>query len=233
LHDGDVLHVLMVSHFVLDRMRLNNQITLSRFRLQNDTISEVTKRERDDMQQKQQDEDELDQNADSLSLYDRYGQAIFAYARLHVPSREDAEDVTLEVFTAALENDNFSGLQEGEKLAWLRRVARNKLVDIYRRSTNHPDVALNQVMETVFDDEASTPEQIMLQREVREHLYRAIRTLSMLQQQVLRLRYGDGLHFGEIAVLLHKREEAVRKLHSRALALLRTKYKLQTVRGDR
>jgi len=109
----------MVSHFVLDRMRLNNQITLSRFRLQNDTISEVTKRERDDMQQKQQDEDELDQNADSLSLYDRYGQAIFAYARLHVPSREDAEDVTLEVFTAALENDNFSGLQEGEKLAWL------------------------------------------------------------------------------------------------------------------
>ena len=71
------------------------------------------------MQQKQQDEDELDQNADSLSLYDRYGQAIFAYARLHVPSREDAEDVTLEVFTAALENDNFSGLQEGEKLAWL------------------------------------------------------------------------------------------------------------------
>jgi DNA-directed RNA polymerase specialized sigma24 family protein len=50
------------------------------------------------MQQKQQDEDELDQNADSLSLYDRYGQAIFAYARLHVPSREDAEDVTLEVF---------------------------------------------------------------------------------------------------------------------------------------
>jgi RNA polymerase sigma factor (sigma-70 family) len=111
LHDGDVLHVLMVSHFVLDRMRLNNQITLSRFRLQ--------------------------------------------------------------------------------------------------------------------------PEQIMLQREVREHLYRAIRTLSMLQQQVLRLRYGDGLHFGEIAVLLHKREEAVRKLHSRALALLRTKYKLQTVRGDR
>jgi hypothetical protein len=119
LHDGDVLHVLMVSHFVLDRMRLNNQITLSRFRLQNDTISEVTKRERDDMQQKQQDEDELDQNADSLSLYDRYGQAIFVYARLHVPSREDAEDVTLEVFTAALENDNFSGLQEGEKLAWL------------------------------------------------------------------------------------------------------------------
>src|SRR5260370_29245714 len=172
------------------------KITLSRFRLQNDTISEVTERERDYMQQKQQDEDELDQNADSRSLYDRYGQTIFAYARLHVPSREDAEDVTLEVFTAALENDNLAGLQEGEKLAWLRRVARNKLVDIYRRSTYHPDVALNQVMETVFDDEASTPEQIMLELEVWEHLYRAIRTLSTLQQHVLRLRYGDGLDFG-------------------------------------
>src|SRR5260370_38071878 len=91
------------------------------------------------MQQKQQDEDELDQNADSLSLYDRYGQTIFAYARLHVPSREDAEDVTLEVFTAALENNNLAGLQEGEKLAWLRRVAPKKLVSIHPPSTNQPD----------------------------------------------------------------------------------------------
>src|SRR5258707_6317133 len=113
------------------------KITPSRFRLQNDTISEVTERERDDMQQKQQDEDELDQNADSLSLYDRYGQTIFAYARLHVPSREDAEDVTLEVFTAALENDNLARLQDGEQLAWLRRVARTKLIEIYSRSTYH------------------------------------------------------------------------------------------------
>lgn len=44
------------------------KITPSRFRLQNDTISEVTERERDGMQQKQQGEDELDQNGDSLSL---------------------------------------------------------------------------------------------------------------------------------------------------------------------
>ena len=36
-------------------------------------------------------------------LYERYAASIFAYARLHTPSWEDAEDLTLDVFTAALE----------------------------------------------------------------------------------------------------------------------------------
>lgn len=38
----------------------------------------------------------------AAALYDRYASSIFAYARLNTPSWEDAEDVTLEVFTAAL-----------------------------------------------------------------------------------------------------------------------------------
>ena len=41
--------------------------------------------------------------ADVATLFDRYGPVIFAYILKHVRSREDAEDLTLEVFTAALE----------------------------------------------------------------------------------------------------------------------------------
>jgi RNA polymerase sigma factor (sigma-70 family) len=48
--------------------------------------------------------------------------------------------------------------------------------------------------------------------------------LSKLQQQVLQLRYEDGLRFAEIAIVLNKREEAVRKLLSRTLSTLRTLY---------
>lgn len=39
----------------------------------------------------------------------------------------------------------------------------------------------------------------------------------VLQQQVLRLRYGDGLRCAEIVVLLNKREDAVRKMLSRCI----------------
>ena len=179
------------------------------------------------MQRKQQDEYKQGTHPDDAALYDLYQQAIFAYARLYTPSREDAEDVTLEVFTAALEKDNLSALQSGERLAWLRRVAYHKLVDGYRSSLRHPGIPLDQVVDAILDDETRTPEQVALRRETYEQLYAAIRTLPLVQQQVLKLRYGDNLRFAEIAVLLNKREEAVRKMLSRTLAILRTLYQRQ------
>jgi RNA polymerase sigma-70 factor (ECF subfamily) len=80
---------------------------------------------------------------------------------------------------------------------------------------------LEQVVEKACRDEALTPEQQVLRREELEWLYRAVGTLSLQQQQVLQLRYGEGLRFAEIAILLNKREAAVRKICSRSLALLR------------
>ncbi len=170
-------------------------------------------------------EHELPTSSSDASLYDRYAHVIFAYVQLHTPSREDAEDLTLEVFMAALEHDNLSGLPESEQLAWLRRVAHNKLVDSYRHASRHPFITLEHVEEALSNDESQAPEQVALRREEYERLYKAIRSLSTVQQQVLRLRYGDGLRFAEIAVLLNKREEAVRKLLSRTLSALRTIYK--------
>src|SRR5438309_896286 len=42
----------------------------------------------------------------AAAIYDRFASSIFAYARLYTPLWEDAEDVTLEVFTAALERNS-------------------------------------------------------------------------------------------------------------------------------
>ena len=130
----------------------------------------------------------------------------------------------LEVFTAALEQENLSWLTEKQQFVWLRRVAQNKLVDRYRRSMHLSVLPLEQVVDTVRAEEALTPEQLAVRREELELLYAAVGKLSLLQQQVLQLRVGDGLRFAEIAVLLNKREEAVRKVFSRTLALLRTIY---------
>src|SRR5947209_7476129 len=105
------------------------------------------------MQPQKQDEREMHSSSSDAVLYDRYAHIIFAYVRLHTLSREDAEDVTLEVFTVALEHNNLSGLTDKEKLTWLRRVASNKLVDSYRRTRRHPSVTLDRVAETIYDDE--------------------------------------------------------------------------------
>ncbi len=171
----------------------------------------------------QQDE-RLQLESAAHALYERYAASIFAYARLHTPSWEDAEDLTLEVFTAALEQDSLSWLTDKQQLVWLRRVAQNKLADRYRRSIPVSLIPLEQVRETARTEEARSPERVAIRREELERLYTAVGKLSLLQQQVLQMRVGDRLRFAEIAVLLNKREVTVRKMYSRMLALLRTIY---------
>jgi RNA polymerase sigma factor (sigma-70 family) len=178
------------------------------------------------MQQQKHGQGEQDNRSDS-TLFDLYGQSIFAYMRLHVSSREDAEDLTAEVFIAACEQDNLSDLQTKEQLAWLRRVAHNKLVDSYRRQARRPAVSLESLVGAIYEDEAQTPEQIALRHEELAQLRKAIGKLSPMQQQVLQLRYSHGLPFADIAILLEKREDAVRQLLSRTLAHLGALYRQQ------
>jgi RNA polymerase sigma factor (sigma-70 family) len=171
----------------------------------------------------QQDERLQLENA-AHALYERYAASIFAYVRLHTPSWEDVEDLTLEVFTAALEQNNLSWLADKQQLIWLRSVAHHKLVDRYRRSIHVSVIPLEQVVETAQVERVLSPEQAIVRREELQRLYSAVGKLSLLQQQILQLRVGDSLRFAEIAILLKKREETVRKLYSRALARLRTVY---------
>lgn len=164
----------------------------------------------------------LEVDESQTALYERFGPSIFGYLRSHIRSLEDAEDLLLEVFVAALEHDNLSALAPDEQLSWLRRVAHNKLLNVYRRGSRHPQVALDLIVEEIFEEEG--PEQHTLRQEERRQLQAAIQKLPLLQQQILRLRYTDGLRCPEIAILLNKREGAVRKLLSRSILFLRQIY---------
>ncbi len=158
----------------------------------------------------------------NASLYDQFAATIFTYLLRQVQNEQDAQDLLLEVFLAALGNELLSSLPVQGQLAWLRRVARNKVVDRYRRVTLLTLLPIEQVMETI--DDALSPEQHALRREKFTHLYRAISNLSTQQQELLRLRYCEGLRFYEIATVLEKPEGTVRKLMVRTLRQLRIIY---------
>src|SRR5215469_17680713 len=89
--------------------------------------------------------------SDDAALFDRYGPVIFAYILKHVRSREDAEDLTVEVFTAALEKKALSQLCPEEQLAWLKKVTHNKLIDAYRKVQHRKDVNIDVLAETLYD----------------------------------------------------------------------------------
>src|SRR5579859_291818 len=105
----------------------------------------------------------------------------------------------------------------------LRRVAHNKLANVYRKASRNPQVALDGLTETIL--EAENPEQLALAQEERRQLLEYVQKLPTLQQHILQLRYGDGLRCPEIALLLNKSEGAVRKHLSRTILYLRQMYR--------
>ena len=157
-------------------------------------------------------------------LYQSYASGIFAYFYKQTASRDDAEDLLVEVFLAAMERNNLAGMKEEECKAWLWRVARNKAADYYRRMTRHPNIKLKQVEETLYLDESQEPVQVTLKHEEYAHLRATIAQLPELQQDVLQLRFAHGLSCAEIATALEKKEGAVRMLLSRTLRFLRAVY---------
>ena len=165
----------------------------------------------------------LDESS-TTDLYHRHAPGIFASLRRQGLSPEDAEDILLEVFLAASERKQLVDWPEEEQRAWLRQVARYKVVDHFRRNGKWSLVALDSVEDTLYADEAKVPEQVALQREAERRLREFISQLSMEQQQVLRLHFGEGLRCVEIARKLGKGDGAVRMMLSRALNLLRKHY---------
>lgn len=157
-------------------------------------------------------------------LYRQHAAALFAYLCLHIAAREDAEDILLEVFLAALQYPALLDRSPATQGAWLRGVAHHKVVDYYRQTAHRQAVPLEHITDTLFADEGLSPERLALQREGDEHLLAALRRLSALQQQVLSLHFGYGLRSAEIAAILHKQEATVRKLLSRAVNTIRTLY---------
>jgi RNA polymerase sigma factor (sigma-70 family) len=163
------------------------------------------------------------------ALYQRYAPGLFAYLYRQLASREDAEDLLLEVFLAALEHERFLTLGAKEQQFWLWSVARNKVADHYRRYARRPSVSLTQVAEAIYESEDRAPEQVTIKHEEYRRLYATLRQLPELQQEVLQLRFGHGLNCVEIALILQKSEGAIRMVLSRTLKHLRAIYKAKEV----
>ncbi len=149
-----------------------------------------------------------------LKYYKAYKDKIYNYFWYRVNfDRPLAEDLTAEVFLKALEN--FSGFDQNRPFQpWIFTLARNHLINYYRRAKR--EVPLGNC-ENLNRDELP---KIQARLEV-ERIIKKIKQLEPYHQEVLLLKYVDGLANGEIALVLEKEEGAVRTQLSRALNQLR------------
>src|SRR5207249_440484 len=130
----------------------------------------------------------------------------------------EAEDVTSEAFRRAW-GSRSSYVASGTFRAWLFRIARRTLADHYRRV--QPATRLAQAVAALLPDEQPTPEERIERDEQQRHARQLLSRLSAEQQEILCHRFVDELTYTDIAQVLGKREDAVKKTAYRALESIR------------
>ena len=151
-------------------------------------------------------------------LYDRYAPRMYAYIYRRVGDAALAEDLTGELFVRALQAIQGGRAWRDSLVAWLYRIAHNLVVDHYRRRPAAPALPLDEVALVV---EGGNPAGVVEGALPGQQLRAALGGLTAEQQEVLALRFGEGLTARQAARVLRKTTGAVEALQRRALASLR------------
>ncbi len=152
-------------------------------------------------------------------IYNRYVVKVYRYYLAHLDNAHDAEDLTEEVFFRVWRA--LPGYQEKgiPFYALLFQVARNGLIDFYRRSVQTKQLV--SIDDVSIADKGTDPGEIVLKNFRHKELRQAMKGLREDYRTVLALRFLSGLSPEETAKAMGRSQGAVRVLQHRALAALR------------
>lgn len=152
-----------------------------------------------------------------LEGYDAYSDALFRFAYFQVSDREVAKDIVQDVFM-----ETWKCIADGGEIrnirAYLYRVARNRIIDYYRK---HKTQSLDVIYESRVDfgDEIGTAA-AETQMEA-SHMLRLLQKVEQKYREPVLLRYMEGLGTKEIAEILGETEGNTSVLVHRGLEQLK------------
>ncbi|MBM3256964.1 MAG: RNA polymerase sigma factor [Candidatus Liptonbacteria bacterium] len=150
-------------------------------------------------------------------LYDRYQPKIYRFVLFKVGHREEAEDLTHEVFMSAWQNIRNYRDFGFPFSSWLYQIARNRVIDHYRTKKT------NTSIEEVDPEYFVAPAVASLALEEKLEMERVRRALTQLKpeyQDVIIMRFIEELSLKETAAALGKTEGAVKLMQHRAMKAL-------------
>lgn len=131
-------------------------------------------------------------------FYKQNSTKILSYLTKRLPSQEDAEDLTNDVFLEAIDSLNLLKNEENLK-AWLFRIAHNKMVDFWRKK-KIKSLLLSQIPYLqIVAKEITQPEFQFEKNRIREKVEQTFYQLSESYQKILRMHYEENLSVKEIA----------------------------------
>lgn len=151
-------------------------------------------------------------------LYDYYQPKIYRFVLIKVGRREEAEDLTHQVFLNAWQKiSNYKDLGFPFS-SWLYRIARNQVIDHYR--TKKQEVGLEEVDVEISTDFGLNEKSIDDKRQL-ETVMESLKNLREDYQEVLIMRFIEDLSVKETAAAVEKSEGAVKLMQHRAVKELK------------
>jgi RNA polymerase sigma-70 factor (ECF subfamily) len=153
-------------------------------------------------------------------LYRQYAPAIFRFCRRALPTREDAEDATMEIFMKL--RGKLSQYDRSRSFtAWLYKVSANHCWDLLRRRKSRQDKETDDLENVPLEHpDPNQLDQLIAQR-TSEEVRRALDKLGPRARMALVLRYYSDMSYDEIADALGVRRAFV------GVVLLRARHELR------
>ena len=158
-------------------------------------------------------------------LYREYAPAIFRFCRRAMPTREDAEDATMEIFMKL--RDKLVQYDTSRSFtAWLYKIAANHCWDMLRRRKARHDKDMDDIDEVPL--ECPEPNQLekLIEERTGEEVRKALDRLGMRARMALVMRYYSDMSYDEIADALGVRRQFV------GVVLLRARHELRQALGE-
>src|SRR6201996_297825 len=158
-------------------------------------------------------------------LYREYAPAMFRFCRRALPTREDAEDATMEIFMKL--RDKLSQYdQERSFTAWLYKVAANHCWDLLRRRKIRQDKETEDVTEMPLENPDPNQLERLIEERTSEEVRKALDKLGVRARMALVMRYYSDMSYDEIADALGVRRAFV------GVVLLRARHELRQALGE-
>jgi RNA polymerase sigma-70 factor, ECF subfamily len=156
------------------------------------------------------------------ALYQLYLTRVYRYLRAHTSSDDDAEDLTQQVFLRALDALPTYRSRGAPFGAWLFRIAHHAVVDAHRKQ--RAMVAWDELPEHLQPVSAANLESELLHQEALARLRHLIARLDPEKRELLSLRFAAQLSATEIATVVGKKPQAVKKQLTRIIQTLKERY---------
>jgi RNA polymerase sigma-70 factor, ECF subfamily len=152
-------------------------------------------------------------------LYEANFERVYAYVVRRVRDRDEAQDITADVFHLALKSLPRFEWRGVPFAAWLFRIASNEIADRSKR------IAKRRVQERAFQEsDAGTEDASRIdEAERRGRLFGLVERLPRDQSRVITMRFAEQKSIREIATALGRSEGSIKQLQFRGLQNLRVR----------